>query len=746
MNKLTACLIILFFFSLAFFSIQSIEKLEFGYKLENFFSDKNSDFEFYKSYKTNFGNDNNFLMVAYERKEGVFDIDFLKKIDTVSAQLKKIEAVEYLFSPTSIKRKVKVPLFGVLDKPLVDLSSQEFLNVDKKNIYESPGIYSSLFSKDTSSLILYLVVSENLTKSERKQLLTTVKTITNQNSDNGKVNIHYAGQINTQSYYISALEGEVILFSALTLLLLILFLYLTYKSFFVVTSTIIILVLSVLLSLALINFSLGELDFLMTMLPTLLFVIGISNTIHFLATFKELYLINQDKRETIKLTIKTAGTSTFLSSLTTSVGFLALYFLPIKPVQYFGLFSAAGIMITWLTNILLLPSFLYLVNRYNFVQRKGLNWNGFLGRMINQILIRKRIIGYATIVILFMGVIGVFRIHTNSNFLDDLNDRSTLKADLSFFEKKYNGIRPFELSVMTKNDSNNFLDLDYLQKIEEISSYLGSNYQVGMLQSVNTIIKEINIFLHAGNTAYNRIPNDESELNDIRKVLTKYHLTERLNFLVDSAFTTSRFTGKMEDLGSAKLNKKNIELHNFLANYNDSFDFKLTGAAHLMDQTNNNVSLHLIQGLLFSLILVTLLIAIALKSIRIALLSLIPNFIPLFLIAGVMGWLNIDLKIASALIFTIIFGIAVDDTIHFLMRYRLEYKKNKTVALTNTYKQSGKKLILTSFILCSGFLAFTLSEFNSTFYAGFLVTAGLIIALLSDLVYLPLLLKLTEKK
>lgn len=747
MSRLKAYIAIGGLVFLSILCIQNISGLQFGYKLENFFGEEDTQFQFYKDYKNQFGSDNNFLMIGIESKNGIFDQLFLQEVNLISERIEEVDNVTRIFSPTNIRRKFKMPYLGVRSEPLLNFSSDELLTTSEHNL-KSENIYSNLFSNDETAVILYLVIEDTLSKKDKGALLASVKEETsNSNNENSQIaSVHFAGQINTQMYYIGVLEYEVVLFALITLILLILFIAITFRSLFAILSSLFILVLAVVFSLTLIKWQLGELDFLMTMLPTLLFVIGVSNTIHLLATYRDIFQKDADKEKAIISTLKTTGVATLVSSITTAIGFFALYFLPIVPLQNFGIYCGIGILITWGTTIVLLPALLIVTNRFAVKQQKGRDWSGFLGNSLNLFLNKKRLVTGSLISLLVIAIIGITFIKTNSYFLDDLSDKSSLKKELNFFEQKFGGIRPFELAVTVKDASKNLLDIASMNQLEEIDDYLEESYGVGMLLSVNSVFKEANYFLHAGNNEFYRIPESVNELEELTKCLNKYEIIDKAGFIVDSTITSARFTGKMDDIGSAKMKIKNDALLTFLEPYSANFDFEITGAAHLMHKTNENVSLHLLKGLSFSLLLVTLIIALLFKSIKLALFSLIPNFVPLLLIAGLIGWLGIDLKISTALIFTVIFGIAVDDTIHFLVHYKHALKKNAQDALMSTYKNVGEKLILTTFILSSGFLAFTLSEFNSTFFAGFLITLGLLFALLSDLIVLPILITYIENK
>lgn len=726
----------------SFVCLPQLRKADFGYKLDHFFSADNADFNYYTNYKEKFGNENNFVMLSFEHEKTVYDSLFLNEIQRITDELIALPELIRVLSPTHTDRKIQLPIIGIKSIPLLHLDDRTALQNDQKRIQENQSLYSNLFSTDGKSLLLYLIVSDTINKIEKTHLLTTIKAICESDQLKTIQHVYYAGQINTQAYYTQTLRYELFVFSGIALGLLILFLFLTYRRFKLVFFTVLTLIIAVIFSLSIIIVVLGELDFLMTLLPTILFVIGISVLIHLIEDYENHPEEIENGSTNFKIAQRLTFNTTFLSALTTAIGFFSLYFLPIRPVQNFGLYTGIGILITWLTSVLLFPA-LMRVFPSKMSSRKTRNWSKTLSTALGIIRAKKRIIGFASLILLGLSLMGMTKLKVNSYFLDDLNPSSDLKKDLIHFETNYGGIRPFELGI-TANEGQ-LLDPSHILQLAEIQDYLDNIYRVSMRLSIITILQEINVTIHGGNSAYHVIPKDKAELANLLAAAQQFKLVEKSGFLIRSDLKETRITGKIFDAGAIEIQQKNQEFKAFTEKFDTQLTFQLTGSAHLMDMANQNVTTHLLKGLIFSLILVTVVIGIALRSVRIAFLSILPNVFPLLVIAGLMGWLGIDLKIGTALIFTVLYGIAVDDTIHFLMRYKIEQNIDPIFALKNTYLHVGKKLLITSFIISAGFFSFTLSEFNSTFYAGLLITIGLIIALLTDLIQLPLLLQSIDK-
>ncbi|MDG1475786.1 MAG: MMPL family transporter, partial [Vicingaceae bacterium] len=215
-------------------------------------------------------------------------------------------------------------------------------------------------------------------------------------------------------------------------------------------------------------------------------------------------------------------------------------------------------------------------------------------------------------------------------------------------------------------------------------------------------------------------------------------------------FIVCRFTGKMDDVGSKKVKQMNIDFDNFFRNEINTqlINYKMTGTALLIDKNNEFLATNMIIGLSIAFLLIATLIGFIFKSIRMALLSIVPNVIPLAIIGGLMGFTGTTINMSTSIIFTIAFGIAVDDTIHFLSKFKIESQRGSSFiySLKRTYISTGKAIVLTSLILCGGFISLIFSDFKSTFLIGTYVGLILFVAVITDLLLLPVLLMMLKKK
>ncbi|MDB9725666.1 MMPL family transporter [Salibacteraceae bacterium] len=207
-----------------------------------------------------------------------------------------------------------------------------------------------------------------------------------------------------------------------------------------------------------------------------------------------------------------------------------------------------------------------------------------------------------------------------------------------------------------------------------------------------------------------------------------------------------RINAKVKDVGGKQMRILNQQFDEYLATQvnQDLFEFRVTGMPFLVDKTNEFLANNIVYSLTIAFIIIALIMGILFQSFRMIIIAVLPNLLPLLVIAGFMGIAGINIKISTSIIFAIAFGIAVDDTIHFMSKLRIELNKGKSIvyALKRTYLSTGKAIIVTSLILCSGFLILVASAITSTFYIGLLVSLTLLFAVLSDLFFLPVLILL----
>ncbi len=718
-----------------------LKNTRFNYDFESFFPVNDPSLQYYLSYRDKFESDNDFLFITIINKQGIFTSNFLKKLQNATHEISNIKNIIQVQSPTNISWVVFSPL-GPIEIPYLHVLQDSLYAQDSARIYQDPKLIGTFFSKDAKAVSLLIKHTEFLSKNKSDSLLNIMeKTVEKYAFDK----VYFAGRIHGQYHYLKKIQQETILFMSLSFVLVLLFLIWVFKKLLVVIIPIVVVVLTLLwVFIGMAVFQHG-IDVISVLLPTILFVVGISDSVHFFSRYLDVYRKNKDSLTSIKLTIKDVGKATFLTSLTTAVGFLTLLTVSIRPIKEFGIITAIGVVLAFILTYAIVPPAVYLLNtRLLFKEAKQNNtWNTVLSWLFLYIVRNPKKILWVTLGVILISVYGIFKINVENFLLEDISDKDPLKEGYIYQEKNFSGARPFEMGVEIISDSIQIWDFQTMKSLEKVHEYLIDSFGVHMLISPLSIIQALNQSSHNGNIQYYQLPDSLHDYEKTVKTIQKYQKSLPLKGLISKDKKTMRITGKMPDYGAKSCLQKEKKLQEFIKSLQiEGIEFHYTGMGSLIDKNNLYLVKNMLWGLLISFVIISMIMMMLFKSPNIIIVSLIPNIIPLLMIGAVMGYFNIHLNVASSIIFTIAFSICVDDTIHFLTKYNLELNKSKhpLFALKNTFLHTGKAIIITSLILSGGFLLLIFSSFQSVYNVGLLISITLFFAVLADLFLLPVLL------
>lgn len=715
--------------------------VRFDYDFEKFFP-KDDDTAFFMEFRENFSSENDFLLIAVERKKGVFNKAFLKKVDAMVKELEKVDHVENVISITN-QSEVFIHQFGMN-------STKAYINFndfdpkrDSLRVFKNKELVNTLISENGGSLCIFLKHTDYLSKKKSDQLIVDIdKLMKGYTFD--KVRI--GGRTIQQKYYIDKMMVEMVFFVGLSAFLIILFLAVAFRSIWGILIPQVIIVSSMVWVVGGMGVFDTPVNIILTVLPTIMFVVSMSDVIHLVSRYLDALREESNTHKAIMTAIREVGMATFLTSFTTAIGFLTLYFVKIEPIQIFGLVMGIGVMVAFVLTFIMLPILFSFFPGPAYVRKQGKDhfWKRFLAKAFVTIVNKRKRVIYLFALVTVVSGIGILNLRSNNYLLDDLRADEPLKEDFNFIDKEYGGVRPFELVVTLKDTSRHIWDLEVLEEVDQVETYLKKVYGVNIKSSLLTAIKVIHRSEHMGNKDFYSLPDSQKKIRKYRRNLLLVDQGKLLYTLLDTTETVLRISGNVPDIGNVVITERNAALFNYLKKHdlNGKLNYRLTGTAHLVDKNLKYLSSSLMQGLAVSVLIVAFIIGLIYRSGTILIISMIVNLIPLLFIAGLMGFFGIELKTSTAIIFTIGFGIAVDDTIHFLgkFKYELMKGKGKIYALKRSYLTTGKAMILTTLILCSGFLLLIFSSFLGTFYLGVLMCVTLFMALLADITLLPVLL------
>jgi uncharacterized protein len=740
MQKRTAYFVIAAVVAITFGCVYLISGLRFSYDFEAFFPQNDPETDFYIQFRKEFETDNDFFIVALENEEGVYDLPFLALVDSLTNKLKEVDNITEVLGPTQINKYYKDPVLGqIFTLPLLRWDQPEYYEIDRQKIIQSPGMIGLFFSEDNKSVAINMKHAGGLSKAKCDKLSYDIENLVGQFQFD---KTHIIGRALGQRLYVELMLKELIIFISLSLLLTVVFLFIAFRSGWgVIIPTLIVLV-SILWTLGFIGLLGKDLDLMLTILPTIIFVVGMSDSVHVLTKYMQELRSGRDKIEAIRYAFKSIRLATFLTALTTSVGFLTLVLSNIKPISDFGIYTSVGIMLAYGLTYTLLPAILFLAKPKRLYMYASSDdfWTKYLHRFLRWIIrFRYRILA-GTGAVLVICCYGIYLVRVDNKMLEDLRDNHRLKQEFFYMEDHFSGCRPFEMAVVLSDDSL-LEDPAFYRDLDKINTWLINEYKVGSLISLNEIIKSAAEALNAGQSEFYAVPDDHDELKRILKFLRRKDFEEVMQLYYDPEQRTLRVSGKVGDYGRRHYEELNVKLAEFVAaNTSGNFTHRVTGTAQLIDLNNRYLVENMVWDLLLSVIVIGLIMGFVYKSPKMVLLTIIPNIIPLVIVGGIMGFSGIPFKVSTSIIFNIAFGIAVDDTIHFLARVRTFLREGMTplYAVKRTFLTTGKAMVVTTLILSGGFLTLILSDFMGTFYIGLLISMTLFIALIAELMISPL--------
>jgi uncharacterized protein len=712
----------------------------FEYDFESFFPQDDAELCFYQDFRNKFENDNDYLLIALGNEPNIFDSAFLSAANSLNERLKNLEKVEQTVSLLDLEEPIINP-FGIRYQKVLSWENTDNLEYSKNSIFRSNQYKESLVSKNGDFLLIILKNKQRIGKEEGDIVYKEIEKLV---SNSGISNYHLAGKIKAQGEFVQLMQEEFSLFLGISIAMIVLLLVVIFRTWWGVLIPVVVLMVGMLWTISLSLYFGKPLDVMSVMQPTILSVVGLAGLIHFfnhyLAQIRNGYL----KDEAIQKSFSELWMAVFLTCFTTALGFFSLYFTNIPSLKFFGLYTGIGVLLMFLAMMMVAPGLLYLMTPFKVSENDSFSnmWRKWMRKTFLWTISNSKPIVGIFILITLMSFFGMSRLEVNGYILDDLPESNSLIDEFRFFDKEFGGSKPLEFALESGLAAKNLLQYEVLKEQERLEEFVKEVFGASVLISPLTFAKSVNKAVNGGSEKAFVNPS-KGQTQRILPYITKALENAPVKVLT-SDLRSGRLSTRTEDMGSRQSSIMKAKLSHFLeTEINPNLlKVRLTGTSHLIDISHESVTSQLAKGLGLAFVIVALIVGFLFRSWKLAVVAWVPNIIPLIWVCGMMFVLGIELKLTTAIIFTVAFGIAVDDTIHFMAKLKMELDKGKSwlYAIKRTYLETGKAIILTTLVLVSGFSILTLSEFGVTFYSGLLIGISLVFALVSDLVLLPVLL------
>lgn len=745
-------LIILFTFFMAY----KAKDVELSFAGSKILPLSDPEYVAYNKFKKKFGEDGT-MMVLGMKTENIFQKDLYNAWATMGDSIRKIDGIVNVLSVAhafELKKDTLKKAFTLAPIHRSVVSSQEQCD-SIRDVFLNLPFYNQLIYNGDSSSTLMAISFDSLSLNSKKRAGVLKEILKHVDRFEAEQNITLAksGLPYIRSVIANLVAGEFKLFLILALAITAVILLLFFRSFFAVLFPVIVVLFGVVAALGTIVMFGYKITILTGLIPPLIVVIGIPNSILILNKYHTEYMLTQDKFKALVIAIRKVGTTIFFTNLTTAIGFGVFGLTNSEVLTEFGIIAALNVMLTWIISLILIPIiFSYLPNpkawQTKHLENKYLNI--FIQKVDHWVHYKRTAVYLTTLAIVLVASFGMSKVTVNGYMVDDLPQNSPILTDLRFFENNFDGVLPLEVQVDSKR-KNGLVNIPTIKKIEKLDKMISSYPEFSRSISLNEVLKFSKQAFYNGSSAFYALPT-EAEAAFILSYAKKAGASGgMMKSYVDANNQTTRVSFQTRDVGSNRMNELLAELKPRIDSiFNpDKYNVLLTGNSVLFVKGANYLLSNLIESLALAFFLVALLMFVLFKTLRMVIISLIPNIIPLIITASIMGYLGLSLKPSTILIYSIALGIASDQTLYFLTKFRQERKSGNLSTsriISITLKETGMSMIYTAIILFFGFGIFSASTFGGTVALGILLSITLMVAMLCNLILLPALLLSLENK
>ena len=711
----------------------------------------------YNKFLDIFGEEGNLIILATQ-DTNIYTAEKFNNWNALSKSLDSFPEVDFTVSVGDIEKLIKdVKNQRFITEPLYKTEPKSDIEVKKlkDELFNNlPFFDNLLFNKNTGTIRTVIYLKKEIVNTiERKDFVFNVlnPTIEKFEKDN-EIDVKVSGMPYVRTMNSQNIIDEIGMFLILALAVTSLIFFFFFRSFRATFITMIVVSIGVIWAFGFIGLFRYEISVLMALIPPLIIVIGVPNCIFLINKYQHEVKSHGNQAKSLQRVISKIGNATLMTNVTTASGFATFIFTKSQLLNEFGIIASINILAIFILSLLIIPIIYSFLPKPKDKHLKHLEkrWIERIVDWMENTVRHKRIAVYvSTVVLMIASIIGVYMIKVSGSLIEDMPKGKPFFKDIVFFEKEFGGIMPLEIIVDTKRKKG-VMKLSTLKRMDRLNEIIDEIPELSPSVSVLNLIKYSKQAYYNGNPKYYQLPTGQERSFILSYTKNSEANSDLLNNFVDSTGRYARMTTFMKDIGTDKMERIEERLQARIDNEFpvENYTVTLTGKALVFLKGTNYLIRNLVISLSLAILLISLFMAWMFRSFKMIIISLIPNVVPLLVTAGLMGYLGVPIKPSTILVFSIAFGISVDDTIHFLAKYRQELQANNWKVKKSVYaalRETGVSMFYTSIVLFFGFLVFIVSSFGGTIALGGLVSVTLLFAMVSNLLLLPSLLLSLEQ-
>jgi len=710
----------------------------------------------YQDFLSRFGQEGNVMVLGFQC-DSLYQLEKYNAFYDLCGSLNEIEGVEQVVSILQAHNMEKNETSKSFEfKPVNTqrLQTQEEVNLVKEELASLPFYKKLFYNEEQKAYLMALTLNKEVLDSEaRIALMQSIEDVINPFAEQVNIDVHYSGlpYIRTKSAVKTKAEVEMFIFLAMGVTALIMLLF--FRSFSAMFYSMLVVGVGVIWAVGIIALLGFKITILTALIPPLIIVIGIPNCIFLLNKYHNEFKQHGNKVKALTRVIQKVGNATFMTNATTAAGFATFIITQTQLLVEFGIVASINILLVFFISLIIIPSiysFLPAPKERHLFHLERI-WMNKLTAWMEKVVLNHRLAVYsATGCLLLFAFYGVSKIQTTGNIVDDIPKDDPIAIDLQFFEQNFAGVMPFEIMVDT-HKKNGVSKSSTLKRIEKLENVLAEYPEISSTTSIVDLAKFSKQAYYNGNPDYYSLPSSQEKSFILKYAKNTVGDNSSLfDSFIDTTKSVARVSARMKDIGTKQMRALRDSIQPKIDEiFNpEKYDVSITGTSVLFLEGTTYLVKNLFSSLLLAIGLIAILMAWMFSSSRMVVVSLLPNLIPLVLTGALMGYFGISIKPSTILVFSIAFGISIDDTIHFLAKYRQELKANNwniRPAVISALKETGVSMFYTSIVLFFGFSIFIASDFGGTVALGLLVSVTLLFAMMANLLLLPSLLLSLER-
>jgi predicted RND superfamily exporter protein len=735
-----------------------IQNIKFSHTEANLLPKDHEENIKYDNFLNIFGEEGNLIILAVQ-DSAIFNADNFNSWNEFSKILDSFSQVDFTVSIGDIKKLKKdkknqkffvEPLYE--NNPTNDSEVQKIKDELFNNL---PFFDNFLFNKNTGTIRTAIYLDQDIVNTKiRERFVFDIlnPSIKKFEKDTG-LDVRVSGMPYIRTMNAQNIIDEIGIFVGLALLVTSLIFWLFFRSYRATFITMLVVSIGVVWALGFIGWFQYEISVLMALIPPLIIVIGVPNAVFLINKYQQEVKKHGNQAKSLQRVISKIGNATLMTNITTASGFATFIFINSQLLREFGIIASINILAIFILSILIIPIIYSFMHKpkdkhLEHLERK---WIYAIVNWMEKTVRHDRIAIYiSTVIIIVVSIIGVYMIRVSGSIIEDMPKGKQFYKDIVFFENEFGGIMPLEILIDTKRKKG-VMNLATLKRMNKLDEEIDEIPELSKSISILNMVKYSKQAFYNGNPKYYQLPTEQEKNFILAYTKNSDSNSDMLKNFVDSTGQFARLTTYMKDIGTDKMEQIEERIQNKIKQVfpSEKYQVTITGKALVFLKGTNYLVKNLVISLSLAILLISIFMAWMFRSFKMIIISLIPNILPLLITAGLMGYLGVPIKPSTILVFSIAFGISVDDTIHFLAKYRQEliaHNWNVRKSVYAALRETGVSMFYTSIVLFFGFLVFTISSFGGTKALGGLVSVTLLFAMVSNLLLLPSLLLSLESK